>query len=218
MLGVIIASLTAAALLGAVLLAWWRARRILPQVYHRGVGIKYREDTLDPWPGLEQVIDALIDTIMTGRLARHDQIRRFWIEVVPYHREVTSHSVQTGYLRAGRHVPKPRSEEDARSLTKVTGTVDTVRVHPFAKLIYVIRVLQMREHDDPIDMRLGLGEGPIADASVSAIWHEHAQHLVPRVLGFGWNPAHNLIEMTDLEDTYRTRHKLLQQGMKTFHD
>lgn len=180
----------------------WRAwKRYQPTWTHRGIGVIYQEDAVGNWVSKE-LINAIIEV---GNTTAYKRNLNFWIEVVPYHREVQTPTVPTGYLKKdGRMAGKPKSILEAKEIQKVMGSIKTARFLPITKLHHVAVVVQSRVGLTKEEIRMGIGDGVMQDVGDSAIFHEVAQHLLPGMSGEGVNANHSREDLKTLQARMET--------------
>jgi hypothetical protein len=175
----------------------------IPKYFHRGVGVRFQNNVVVPWPHLEDAIDSIDEAMkqhpeLANKVVNHLD---FWIEVVPYHEEVITPSITSGYLNleGTRSVPKPKTAEAAKTVTKVTGSLKHERFLPITKQKTIIVVRQLRQGPREDDA-LALSTGTTKPAGSSALFHEYAQHVVPTWIFGDSNAQHKRTDMKAFEE------------------
>lgn len=153
----------------------WKAN--LPKETLRGIGIRYLPGTVQPWPGLPELIDAMVDQV-TIAYPKDAQsiIGKTWLEVVPYAGLTTSQFLPTGFVGTKR----------------ATGTTRLEKCFGIGPAHFTLVVRQLRTGDTSAQNDAANGTGPLRSAGSSAATHEFAQHLCPYLETGNWNFDHSL--------------------------
>lgn len=179
----------------------WEKRE--PQEYYRGVGIRYLEDSVRPWPGLFLAIDACWSFLLNlypehAEAVMHD----LWIEVVPYSGLCKSSMTPTGFVKHTRTVA--HEERKLRYVTweRSRGTYRKKEAYlGFFEPHRVIVVRQLRKGDTEEEDRTGIGKGDIRPAGETlAFFHLMAAHIMHEKLYGHWNDSHSSLIGDKLEE------------------
>lgn len=173
----------------SIFLARWIIRgKRRPTEFHRGVGMVYLGDSMQPWENWKECIDAVRS--MAARDPDYNVVKDFWVEVIPYHHALTNKHIRTGWYvpeRPWYHVPRPTTSEevDKHGIRRVVGSVKVEQYMFFTKKHYVIQLVQMRKSTFRVHGVLGtFGEG-IVPMEESAFFYEFAKRLRDFVISEG---------------------------------
>lgn len=197
-----------------IALVVWRAFFSKPKAgfTHRGIGVIYRENTVQPWEGIMVLIDSILDQYdAEGFDIDRETWSRFMIEVFPYGEPFITRDHPTGWLHTngrleGFPVARPTNESEAAERAIVNGGRRIYKQWPWSKPLWILQVRQLRHGGTVIDHRLMRGDGRTKSAGWSAAHHEHAEHLVSVALYGDPNHAHKRDNLKALKQRMRERY------------
>lgn len=187
MVGVIIVIVGVLVTAGILCWGYYTYKRdVYPPTFYKTVGIRYLDDTIKPWLGMEAAIDAIEEIITAEYPTRVKELMDFWVEVVPYHGLCRSQGVPTGYVSV------------EGKMRRANGTVRSTRALSVGPVHWVCVVRQLREGDSPDQSNMALGTGNTKSAGLSALFHEHAQHFVSIKVKRAVNSDHTDEQLNEL--------------------
>lgn len=161
MVGAIILGLSALATIAIAVAHYFAWRNAVPTRHHRGIGIEFEIGAIEPWPGLDRTIDAILDTLAI----EYPSLKlEFWIRVVPNSGIVRGCFMPEGMTATGK---------------QLNGTIDGYAAWLGAYRREIIVVRQLLDE-----------QARVLPAESSALIHEVAEHLVPFLRTGDWNSEH----------------------------